>query len=128
MPYDSNSHCRVDFVDLAGIPLQLGEPEPLNFCDRIIALLNEREEPLKDYILDAPDMLYPWNLYWTDTARQEGGLSIHDPVIADHRTRYKGWHIDCEDQEVCYYKHNFRGTHTTIGKAAAALSSIVTAI
>ena len=110
MPYDSNCHCQV------------------NFGHRIDALLNETEEPLEDYFWDVPDISYPWNLYWTDTARQGGGLSINDPVFADRWTRYKGLHVDCKDQEVCYCKHNCRGIHMTIGRAAAALSSIVTAI
>ena len=125
MPYDSNCHCRVNFFDLAGTPTQLAEPEPLNFFDSIDALLHETEEPLEAYFWDAPDTPYPWNLYWTDAARQGGGLSIDDPVFADHWTRYKGLHVDCEDQEICYCEHNCGGTHTTIGRAPAARSSIV---
>ena len=128
MPYDFNCHSRVNFFDLASIPLQLAESEPVNFFDSIDAPLNETDEPLEDYFWDAPDTPYLWNLYWTDAARQGGGLSIDDPVFADHWTRYKGLHIDCKDEEVCYCEHNCRGTHMTLGRAAAALSSIVTAI
>jgi hypothetical protein len=97
MLYDSNRHFRVNFFDLAGTLMQLAEPEPLNFFDSIDALLHETEQPLEAYFCDAPDMPYPWNLHRTDTARPGGGVNIDDPVIADHWTRYKGLHVDCED-------------------------------
>jgi hypothetical protein len=120
MPYNSNCNCQVNFFHLAGMSTQLAEPEHLNFIDRIDALLHETEEPLEAYFWDAPDTPYAWDLYWTNSARQGGGLSIDDPVFADHWTRYNCLHIDSKDQEICYCEHNCRGTHTTIGRAPAA--------
>ena len=127
MPYDSNFHCQVNFFDLSGTPSQLAEPEPFHFFNSIDTLLNETEEPLKDYFWDTPDTPYLWNIYWTDTARQGGGQSVDDPVFADYWTRYKVLHVDCEDQKVCNCERNCEVIHTTLRRVAAALSSIVTA-
>lgn len=71
MPYDSHCYCRVNFFDLAGIPSKLAEPEPFNIFDSIDAFRIETDLPLNDSFWDAPDTLYPWNPYWTDTGRQQ---------------------------------------------------------
>jgi hypothetical protein len=69
-------------------------------------------------------MPYLRNLYWTEAARKCGGLSIDNSVFAGRWTRYKGLHVDFEVQNIGYCEHNCGGTHTTIGKATAARSSI----
>jgi hypothetical protein len=123
-PYDTNHHGRINFFDLAGTPCTLFEPEPLNAFESIDAILHEPEEPLEAYFWDQPDSPYPWNLYWTEAARHGGGLAVDDPVFGDSWTKYKGMHVGCDDWDICYCEHNCGGTHTTVGRAPGALSTI----
>src|ERR1700681_2831848 len=122
-PYDTNNHGRINFFDLAGIPCTLFEPEPLNIFASIDEILNEPEEPLEAYFWDQPNSPKPWNLYWTEAARNGGGLTIDDPVFGDFWTKYKGMHVECEDWTFCCCEHDCRDTRTTFRRAPGALST-----
>jgi hypothetical protein len=98
--FNSNCHSRVNILNLAATTTNLAQPELLNFCNSIHPLLNKTEGPLEFHFWDTPDMLYLWNLNWTDRARQGEGLRIDDPVFTDHGTRCKGSHVEYEDKEV----------------------------
>jgi hypothetical protein len=124
-PYDTNHHGRINFFDLAGVPCTLFEPEPLNAFGSIDEILSEPEEPLESFFWDQPDTPYPWNLYWTEAARDGGGLSINDPVFGDTWTYYKGMHFGCEEDEVCWCEQHGRDEATTIGHAWKAQSTEV---
>ena len=103
------------------------EPEPLNALESIEAVLPAtfKEEPLEAYFWKQSDVLSPWNLYWTDAARDGSGLDINDPVFGQHWTKYQGLHwgllTDCDPKEPCDCEgHNCVGAQSTIGHAAAA--------
>jgi len=50
------------------------------------------EEPLEAYFWEQSTVPSPWNTYWTDAAREGGGLDMNDPVFGPHWTRYLGAH------------------------------------
>ena len=110
-------HSRISFFDLAGRTTNLFEYEPLNAFDSIEAVISENQEPLEEYFWSEPQPVSPRNSYWTEAARNGGGLQIDDPVFKNIWTKYYGLHIDCQDQEECYCEHNCAGTHSTIGRA-----------
>jgi len=122
--YDANrpQQARINFFDLAGQITNLFEHEPLNAFDSIDAILSEPEEPLEEYFWDEPRTVSPWNSYWTEAAKQGGGLKIDDPVFKDFWTKYHGLHVNCWEEEICFCEHNCGGTHSTIGRAAGAQS------
>src|ERR1700687_5042811 len=117
--YDINrpEQSRINFFDLAGRTIDLFETEPLNAFDSIDAIILETEEPLEEYLWSEPQAVSPWNSYWTEAAKQGGGLQINDPVFQNFWTKYHGLHVDCWDQEVFYCIHNCSGTHITKGQA-----------
>jgi hypothetical protein len=126
--YDSNCTSRTNWFDLAGIPCLVFEPEPLNAFESIEAILTAsfEEEPLEAYFWEQSAVPSPWNTYWTEAAREGGGLDINDPVFGPHWTRYTGAHswFPCDPEELCDCEgHNCAGTHSTIGHAAAAATT-----
>jgi len=126
--YDSKCTSRTNWFDLAEVPCLVFEPEPLNVFESIEEILKTsfEEEPLEAYFWEQSAVPSPWNIYWTDAAREGGGLDINNPVFGPHWTRYTGAHswfpgdpeqpCDCEG-------HNCAGTHSTIGHAAAAATT-----
>ena len=83
--YDINkpAQSRINFFDLAGRTTNPFETEPLNAFNSIDAILLETEEPLQAYFWDETQALSPWNSYWTEAAKQGGGLKMNDPVFKD---------------------------------------------
>jgi len=69
--------------DLAGTPCLVFEPESLNAFESIemILALTFKEESLEAYIFKQSSIPSPWNLYWTDIAREGGGLDISHSVF-----------------------------------------------
>jgi hypothetical protein len=84
--YDSNWTSRTNWFDLAGISCLVFEPEPLNAFESIEAILTAcfEEEPLEAYFWEQSGFPSPWNTYWTDTAREGGGLDINNPMFRPH--------------------------------------------
>jgi hypothetical protein len=79
------------------------EPEPLNAFESIEAILaaSFEEAPLEAYFWEQSAAPSPWNPYWTDSAREGGGLDINDPVFGPHCTRYAAAHswFPCDPEE-----------------------------
>ena len=125
--YDTNQpeNSCINWFDLAGKACLISEPEPLNPFDSIDTVLLEIEAPLKAYFWDEPQPVSPWNSYWTEAEKSGGGLRIDDPDFKDFWTKYHGLHINCWDEEICYCKHNCRGTHTTKGRAVTDSSATI---
>jgi len=126
--YGSNCTSRMNQFDLAGTPCQVIEPEPLNALESIETILAAtfEEEPLESYFREQSTSPSPWNAYWTDTAREGGGLDINNFVFGPHWIRYMGAHswFSCDSEETCDCKgHNCIGTHSTVGHAAAAATT-----
>jgi len=126
--YDSNCTSCTNRFDLAGTLCLVFEPKPLNAFKSIEAVLATtfEEEPLKAYFWEQSTVPSPWNTYWTDTARESGGLDINDPVFGPHWTMYSGAHswFPRDPEEPCDCEgHNCAGTHSTIGYAAAAATT-----
>jgi hypothetical protein len=97
----------------------------LNVFESIEAILTAsfKEQPLEANFWEQSAVPSPWNIYWTNTAKEGGGLDINDPVFGPHWTRYTGAHsrFPCDHEEPCDCEgHNCAGTHSTIGHAAAA--------
>jgi len=129
--YDSNCTSRTNWFDLAGIFCPVFEPEPLNAFDSIGAIVTAafEEEPLEAFFFEQSDVPSPWNTYWTDAAREGGGLDIKDPVFGQHWTEYRGLHFglftDCDVNELCDCEgHNCVGAESTVGHAAAAATTV----
>ena len=123
--YDSNCTSRMNWFDLARTPCLVFEPKPLNAFESIKAILAAtfEEEPLQAYFWEQLTVPSPWNTYWTDAAREGGGLHINDALFGPHWTRYSGAHswFRCDPEEPCDCEgHNCVGTQLTIGHAAAA--------
>jgi hypothetical protein len=59
------------WFDLAGTPCLVVEPEPLNGFESIEAILEAsfKEEFLEANFWEQSTVPSPWNLYWTDAAR-----------------------------------------------------------
>jgi hypothetical protein len=126
--YDSNCMSRTNWFDLARVHCLVFEPEPLNAFESIEAILaaSFEEEPLEAYFWEQSTVPSPWNIYWTEAAREGGGLDINDPVFGPHWTRYTGAHswFPCDPEELCDCEgHNCVGTQSTIGHAAAAATT-----
>jgi len=126
--YDSNCISRTNWFDLAGTPCLVFEPHPLNAFNSIEAILAAtfEEEPLEAYCWEQSTVPCPWNTYWTDAAREGGGLDINNPVFGPHWTRYSGAHswFSCDPEERFDREgHNCAGTHSTVGHAAAAATT-----
>jgi len=126
--YDSNCTSRTNWFDLAGTPCLVFEPEPKNAFDSIEDILAAtfKEEPLEANLWEQSTVPSPWNTYWTDAAREGGGLNINDPVFGPHWTRYSGAHssFPCDPEEVCDCEgHNCAGIHLTVRHAAAAATT-----
>lgn len=71
-------------------------------------------------------VLSPRNLYRTDSATEERGLDVNDPVFGLHWTRHLGAHlsIPCDLKEPFDSKsHNSAGTQSTEEYAAAAATT-----
>jgi len=105
-------------------------PEPLNAFESIETILTAtfEEEPLKAYFWEPSDLPSPWNLYWTEVAREGGSLDIHDPVFGPHWTDCRGLHwgllTNCDSEEICDCEgHNWVGAQSTIWHAAAAATT-----
>jgi len=92
--YESNCTSRTNWFDLAGTPCLVFEPEPLNAFDSIEAIVAATfdEEPLEAYFWEQSTVPSPRNTYWTDAAREGGGLDMNNPVLRPHLTRYSGAH------------------------------------
>jgi hypothetical protein len=90
--YDSKCTSRKNWFDLAGIPYLVFEHEPLNALQSIEAILAEssRLDPLEADFWEQSMVPSPWNIYWTDAARDGGGLDLNHPVFGQHWTRYTG--------------------------------------
>jgi len=100
----------------------------LNAFDSIEIILTAtfKEEPLEAYFCEQSTVPSPWNTYWTDAAREVGGLDINDPVFGPHWTRYSGAHssFPCDHEEPCDCEElNCVGTHSTVGHAAAVATT-----
>jgi len=126
--YGSNCTSRTNWIDLAGTPCLVFEPEPLNAFESIETILAASlgEEPLEAYFWEQSAFSSPWNTYWTDAAREGGGLDINDLVLEPHWTRYTGAHswLLCDPEETCDCEgHNCVGIQSTIGHAAAAATT-----
>jgi hypothetical protein len=74
--------------DLAVTPCLVFEPESLNAFENIKAILAAtiEEEPLEAYCWEQPTVPSPWNTYLTDSAREDGGLEIKNPVFGTRWT------------------------------------------
>jgi len=126
--YDSNCTSRTNWVDLAGIPCLVFETESLNAFESIEAIPGASfvEESLNGYFCEQSTVPSPWNTYWTDAAKEGGGLDINRPVFGPHGTLYTGaqsW-FPCNSEEPCDCEgHNCAGTHSTIGHTAAAATT-----
>jgi hypothetical protein len=92
----------------------------LNAFHSIETILPEIENPLKENFWDEPQAVFPWNSYLMEAATEGGGLSINNPVIKNFWTKYYSFQVDCQNEELCYYKSNCGGTHTTESRAADA--------
>ena len=126
--YDSNCTSRTNWLDLAGIPCLVFEPESLNAFESIEVILTASftEEPREADFWEQSAVPSPWNTYWTDAAKEGGGLDINDPLFGPHWTWYTGAHswFPCYPEEPCDCEgHNCAGTHSTIGHAAAAATT-----
>jgi len=88
--YNSNCTSRTIWFDLAATPFLVFEPEPLNAFEsvEVVFAATVEVEPLEVYFWEQSDCPSPWNLYWTDAARECGGLDINDPVFGQHWTEY----------------------------------------
>jgi hypothetical protein len=88
--YDSNCTSQMNWFDLAGTTCLVFEPEPLNAIESIKAILAAtfEEEPVEAYFWEQSAVPSPWNTYWTDAAREGGGLDINDAVCGPHWIRY----------------------------------------
>jgi hypothetical protein len=117
--YDSNKseQSSITFFDLAGQTTCLFEQETFNIFDSINPIITEPEAPLEAHFWHEPQAVSPWNSYWTEAAKNGGGLSINDPVFETFWTKYYGLHINCLDKEPCFCEYNRGGTHSTIGRA-----------
>jgi len=83
------------------------------------------EEPLEAYLWELSDVPSPWNTFWTDTAREGGGLDIDDAVVGQFWTKYRRLHFelfpDCDSEEAYDCEGlNCVPAQSTIGQAAAA--------
>jgi len=126
--FDSDSTSRTNRFDITGTPGLVFEPESLNTFESIEAILvaTFEEEPLIVYFSEQSTVISAWNIYWTDAAREGGGLDINDPVFGPHWTRYLGAHswFPCDPEEPCDWEgHHCVGTQSTIGHAAAAATT-----
>ena len=126
--YDSECTSRTNWFDLAGTPWLVFEPEQLNAFESIEAILTAffEEEPIEVYFWEQSPVPSPWNTYWTDAARDGGGLDINDPVFGPHWTRYPGAHswFPCDPERPCDCEgNNCAGTHSTVGHAVAAATT-----
>jgi len=126
--YDINCTSRTNWFDLAGTPCLVFEPELLNAFDSIEAIYEAtfEKEPLEAYFWEQSTVPSAWNLYWTEAAKEGGGLDINDPAFGAHWTRYLGAHswYSCDPEERCDWEgHNCLGTHSTVGHAAAAATT-----
>jgi len=126
--YDSNCTSRSNWFHHAGIFCLVLEPTPLNTFESIEVLpaATFKEEPLKAYFWEQSTVLSPCKNYWTEAAREGGGLGINHPVFGPHRPRYSGAHswFPCDSEEPCDCEgHNCAGTHSTIGHTAAAATT-----
>jgi hypothetical protein len=126
--YDSNCTSRTNWLNLAGTPCLVFEPEPLNTFNSMEAILAAafEEDPLEAYFWEQSTVPSPWNTYWTATAKEGSGLDIDDPVFGPHWTRDTGVHslFPCNPEEPCDCEgHNCAGTQLTIGHAAAAATT-----
>jgi len=76
--------------DLAAIFCPFSEPEPLNAVESIADILQtaSEQEPLEGCFWEQSETSCPWNIYWTDAARETVGLDIDDLVFA-----HIGWNI-----------------------------------
>jgi len=123
--YDTNCTSGMNWFDLTKTPCLVFEPEPVNAFESMEAIVAAtfEEEPLEAYFWEQSPPPSPWNTYWTDAAREGGGLDINDPVFGPDWTRYSGAHcwFPCDPEEPCdWMGHNCSGTHSTVGHAAAA--------
>jgi hypothetical protein len=89
--YDSNCTSRTNWLDVTGTPCHVFELEPLNTFESIEVVLEAtfEQEPLEAHCWEQSDIPSPWNSYWTDAAREGGGLDINDPVFGQHWTKYR---------------------------------------
>jgi hypothetical protein len=105
--YASDWTSQTNWVELAGTTWPVFEPEPLNAFECIEAVLTAtfEEEPREAYFWEQSDISSPWNIYWTDAAREGGSRDIHDQVFGQHRRKYLGIHIGlfthCDPEEAC---------------------------
>jgi hypothetical protein len=81
--YDINCTSRPNWVHLAGIPCWVFGPELVNAFESIEAVLAAtfEKEPLEAYFWEQSTVPSPRNTYWTDAAREGGGLNINDPLF-----------------------------------------------
>lgn len=117
--YDINCIVSTIWFYFAGACCLVFEPEPLNIIDSVKTILRATcvEKPLEANFCGQSTVSLPWNAYWTDLAREGGGLNIKDPVLAPHWTGYSGAHswFLCDLEELCDCAgHNCSGTHSTI--------------
>ena len=124
---DSNCTSRMNWFYLTRTPCVVFEPEPLNAFESIEDILaaNFEEEPLEAYFCELLDIPSSWNIYWTDSAREGGGLDIYRPVFGQRWTNYHGLHLglftNCDPEEVCDCEgHNCVVAQSTVGHAASA--------
>jgi hypothetical protein len=104
------------------------EPEPLNACDSIEAVVEATldEEPLKAYFLQQLFVPSPSSTYLKHAAREGGGLDIKDHVFKPHLTQNTGARLwfPCYPEELCDRDgNNCAGIHLTVGHAAAAATT-----
>ena len=81
--------------DLAGTSHFVFEPEHwyASYIVEAIFTTTFEQEPLEAYFWAQSTIPSPWNLCWTDTARECRGLDINDPVFRQHWTTYLGAHM-----------------------------------
>jgi len=76
-----------------------------------------KEKPWKAYFWEQSTLPFPWNLYWTDVAREGRGVDIKNPVFGQYWTRDLGAHswFPCDPEEPCdCEEHNNTGIHSTV--------------
>jgi hypothetical protein len=93
-----------------------------------ILVASFEDEPLEVYFWEQTDVPSSWNIYWTDAAREGGGLDIQDPVFGKNWMKYQGLHFclftDCGPEEACDCQgHNCIEAQSTVGHAAAAATT-----
>lgn len=81
--YDNKSTSEMKWFGLAGTTWLVLQHEPQNAhgsIDILSAAIIE-QETLEAYFWEQRTVPSPWNLYWTEAAREGGSIDISNPVF-----------------------------------------------